>query len=177
MLAEAIPGFEELQPGQTISVNDSSENPAYKIISEPIPPIDEIIHRKAFGELFNDSILALIPDPHIKMMAVDLLSRAIKLTPSLYIENEEINSFPVYVVDMKDKEIHQLSVNHAHQKAEHECIKAGKFEGENVSVKYTQFLFAHQDTLLGKKDFFNMIQSEEFKAAFASLGTGEREIS
>lgn len=163
-ISDAIPEFENLQIGQSISINDDNGNLSYKVMTKPLRTTEEIIDDTVSGITIGkpSSTMTMVSRELVRgglgFMA-SLLKHALK-SIDIDLDADQRHDFDLYLQDMKTGENHWFRANHKQGKLESLLSMQVDFDKDGNVVK---------EKGLSDRDPYQMLQSEEFKNNFTSL--------
>ena len=167
-ISKAIPGFENLEPGQSISIKDQEGNLAYKISTVKVGTPMENIEKGVGGIVVNgkpNSVMTMATRGAVYLGATSLyklMDVFFKEVLDRDLEADQKYDFDLHLQDIKAGTSHQFRGNHVQSKLE-ELLPAlvVDFDKEGNVTK--------QKGLHSSADPHQALTSEEFKSNFTSL--------
>lgn len=163
-ISDAIPGFKNLEPGESIFIKDQGGNLSYKVMTKPLKTIEQRIDETAKGIIIGkpDSRMTMISRELVKgglgFMA-SILNHALK-SIDIDIESDQKHDFDLYLQDMKTGENYWFRANHKQGKLESLLSLEVEFDKDGNVVK---------EKGITNRDPHQMLTSEAFKNNFTSL--------
>ena len=165
-ISDAIPGFKNIKPGQSISIEDDNGNVSYKVMTVPVnSPLENL------RNLADEIVIGNKPDSNITMLAREgaylalsgvyaVMDVFFKQALEFDLEADQKHDFDLCLSDVKSGEFHWFRANHQQGKLENLLSHRVDFDDKG-DVTQTKGVFY--------RDYYKMFKSEEFKNNFTSL--------